>query len=81
MMGEMALWMLLGLLLVALVIGVAVYLAVRASTGRGHSESRPQTILRERLASGEISAEEYREREAALARQHSRPDRDDGRDA
>ena len=81
MMGEMALWMLLGLLVVALVIGVAIYLAVRAGTGGGQSEGSPRAILRERLASGEISAEEYREREAALARQHSRPDRDDGRDA
>lgn len=81
MMGEMTLWMLVGLLLVALVIAAAVYLAVRAAGDRGGREGRPRATLRQRLASGEISTEEYREREAALDDRLSRPDRGDGRDA
>jgi len=81
MMGEMTLWMLVGLLLVALVIAAAVYLAVRAAGDGGGREGGPRATLRRRLASGEISTEEYREREAALDDRSSRPDRGDGRDA
>ncbi|MGI8414154.1 MAG: hypothetical protein ACR2LV_10575 [Solirubrobacteraceae bacterium] len=66
MMASMSLWMLIGLLvLLALVAGVA-YLAVRAGRPHvGHGDDA-RAALNLRLATGEISSEEYFERESAL---------------
>ncbi len=66
MMGGMGLMMLVSLLVVAIVIGVAVYLAIRAGVGGRMREPEPRELLERRLAGGEISAEEYFERESAL---------------
>ncbi len=65
MMGGMGLMMLLGLLVVAVVIGVAIYLAIRAG-GSHLGEPEPLAVLQRRLAAGEITAEDYYERECAL---------------
>ncbi len=66
MMGGMGLMMLFGLLVVAVVIGVAIYLAIRAGFGGGLGEPEPREVLQRRLAAGEITAEDYYERECAL---------------
>jgi uncharacterized membrane protein len=67
MMGGMGLMMLVGLLVVAIVIGVTIYLAVRAGVGSDRlHEPEPRALLERRLAAGEISPEEYFERESAL---------------
>lgn len=66
MMGGMALMMLVGLLVVALVVGVAIYLAVRTGVGGRMREPDPRELLERRLAGGDISPEEYFERESAL---------------
>ena len=66
MMGGMGLMMLVGLLVVAIVIGLAVYLAVRAAHGSTSREPDAHELLQRRLASGEITAEEFYERESAL---------------
>ena len=63
MMGVM---MLLGLLLLAVVIGVAVYLGVRAAHRPGSKEPAAHELLQRRLAAGEITADEYYERESLL---------------
>lgn len=66
MMGGMGALMLVGLLLVAVVIGVAVYLAVRGAQAWSGREPDALELLRRRLASGELTTEEYYERESAL---------------
>ena len=66
MMGDMALWMLLGLLAVGAVVATAIYLGIRTGVGDAGRSSDALATLRRRLASGEISVEEYREREAAI---------------
>lgn len=64
MMGAM---MLLGLLVLALVIGVAVYLGVRAGQRPANKqEVTAHDALRHRLAAGDITPEEYYERESVL---------------
>ena len=70
-MGGMGLMMLVGLLVVAIVIGVAIYLAIRAAhAGRPREpearEPEARELLQRRLASGEITPEEFYERESAL---------------
>ena len=69
MMGGMGTMMLIGLLLLAIVIGAAVYLGIRATQTREPREP-PQLTARERLqqrlADGEITPDEYYEREAVL---------------
>lgn len=65
MMGGMGLMMLVGLLVVAAVIATAVYLAIRAASPSSR-EPLPLEKLQERLASGEITPEDYYERESAL---------------
>lgn len=63
----MGLWMLVGLLVVALVIGLAVYLAVRAGLGpQRRDTSGARAELDRRYAAGEIDATEHRRRDEAL---------------
>lgn len=66
MMGDMTLWMLLGLLAVGAVIATAIYLGIRTGVGDAGKGSDALATLRRRLASGEITVAEYREREAAI---------------
>lgn len=67
MMGGMWIVMLIVALLVAAIIGVAIYLAVRAGQGgRSPQAEPPRETLQRRLAAGEITPEEYYERESAL---------------
>ncbi len=66
MMGGMGLMMLVALLIVAIVIGFAIYVAIRAGVGGGIREPEPREVLQRRLAAGEITAEDYYERESAL---------------
>ena len=66
MMGGMGVMMLIGLLVLAILIGVAVYLAVRAAQAGGSREATARETLQQRLASGEITPDEYYERESAL---------------
>lgn len=80
MMGEMTLWMLLGLLVIAAVIGGAIYLAIRAGVGEHGRAADAKATLRGRLAAGEISTEEYRKRTAALADSAAPTPAGDGRD-
>jgi uncharacterized membrane protein len=66
-MGWMALAMLLAAIVVAAVVGVIAVAAVRAGRRRGEADDRSaRSLLDQRLATGEIDAEEYFEREAAL---------------
>ena len=66
-MGEMmGAMMLIGLLLLAIVIGVAVYLGVRAAQRTGKQKPTARETLEHRLAAGEMTPEEYYERESAL---------------
>ena len=54
----------LGWLVLALLIGGAVWIGVRG--GRGGSDASAEEILRRRYAAGEISEQEYRERLVVL---------------
>lgn len=67
MMGAMGVFMLLGVLVAALVIGGAVYLGIRGAD-RALPQRDPEAldILQRRLANGEITADEYYDRESAL---------------
>lgn len=66
MMGSMLSFMLLGFVVLAALIGTAVYVAVRAGSAPLEKGPDARTVLRERLADGSISAEEYYERDSAL---------------
>ena len=66
MMGGMGVMMLLGLIVLAVLIGVAVYLGVRAAHSGGAKEVTARETLQRRLAAGEITPDEYFERESAL---------------
>ena len=66
MMSGMGMMMLIGLILLAIVIGVAVYLGVRATQTREPRQLTPRERLQHRLADGEITPDEYYEREAVL---------------
>jgi uncharacterized membrane protein len=66
MMDMMGLGMLFGVLLFAVVVAGAVYVAVRAALPRQPEDPDPGELLRRRLAAGEITAEEYYERESVL---------------
>ncbi len=66
MMGGMGVMMLIGLLLLSILIGVAVYLGVRATQTHGSGEPTARETLQQHLARGEITSEEYYERESAL---------------
>ncbi len=66
MMGGMTVWALIGLLVLLALVAGAAYLAVRVGPPHvGHGED-PRALLNRRLATGEISPEEYFERESAL---------------
>ncbi len=66
MMAGMALLWILALLLLGLVIAAGIFVGVRAAHRlRGDRES-PLEVLERRLASGEISEQEYYERESIL---------------
>ncbi len=70
--GGMGLWMLLGILILLALIAGAVYLGVRAAGSRsGQLETAgtgdsARAVLDRRFAAGEISSEEYYERDSAL---------------
>jgi len=66
MMGFMSLWMLVGILVLVALVGGVAYLAVRS--GRPHLPpgDDARTLLNRRLAAGEITPEDYFERESAL---------------
>jgi uncharacterized membrane protein len=68
MMAGMGLWMVVVVIAVAAVLGTAIYLGIRAAlAARRPSElERPRELLDRRLATGEITPEEYYEREAVL---------------
>jgi uncharacterized membrane protein len=67
MMGWMSLWMLLALIVFVAVVAAAVYVAVQLARGDEEPQMEgAKEVLDRRLASGEISAEEYFERESAL---------------
>jgi len=66
MMGGMALVALVGLVILAATVGVAVYLGVRAAHQRAFRARGPRDVLQERLAAGELSVDEYHERDSAL---------------
>ena len=69
MMDLMGLWMLLGLLIVALVIGLAVFVAIRAGQGPSRRTSDgAHAELDRRFAAGDIDAAEHRRRVEALGR-------------
>ncbi|MBA2240062.1 MAG: SHOCT domain-containing protein [Solirubrobacterales bacterium] len=68
--GWMGAMMLLGVLLLALLIGFAVYLGARAAS-TGPKQASAREALRHRLAAGEITPDEYRER-ASLLSDHDR---------
>ncbi|WP_249011834.1 hypothetical protein [Conexibacter sp. DBS9H8] len=74
-MGFMSLWMLIGLLVLLALVGGVASLAMRS----GHRHLPPgddaRTLLNRRLAAGEITAEEYFERESALRSGEPRPSR------
>lgn len=66
MMGGMAIAVLVGLLALAVGVGVAVYLGVRAVQRSTSGLPSAQETLQHRLAAGELTVDEYHEREAAL---------------
>lgn len=68
-MGLMMLLMLVGLLVLLATVGVAVYLGLRVTRRRGgelEQGDSARALLDRRLVAGEISADEYYERESAL---------------
>ena len=66
MMTGMGLMMVVGLLLLAAVVAGAVYLGVRAAQPRVAQQPTARENLQQRLAAGQITPEEYFERESAL---------------
>jgi len=62
----MGLMMVLGLLLLVVAVGGAVYLGVRAAQPRAEKQPTARENLQQRLAAGQITPEEYFERESAL---------------
>ncbi len=65
-MTGMGLMMLLALSFAALLIGVVVFVAVRAANARRPTPPTGLETLKQRLASGEITPEDYYERESVL---------------
>lgn len=66
MMGGMLLMMIVAAVLLAAIIGTVVYVGVRAGRREPERVEGGRELLERRLASGEISPEEYFERESAL---------------
>ena len=75
MMGFMSLWLLLGLLVILALGGGVAYLAVRSGRPHVPPGDDARTLLDRRLAAGEITTEEYFERESALRSGEPRPSR------
>ena len=71
MMDGMGIMMLIGLLVIAIVIGAAIYIAIRAG-GRADRSPDARELLQRRLAAGEITTDEYLERESALGPEPAR---------
>jgi uncharacterized membrane protein len=65
-MGLMALAMIVVAVIVAVAIGVVVYGAIRAARAPRSEVEDARAVLDRRLASGDITPEEYYERESAL---------------
>lgn len=79
-MGLMAVVMIVVALVVVIAIGVVVYGAIRAARNSGGSELEDaRATLDHRLASGDITPEEYYERESALRSGEGLPRRRRGR--
>jgi uncharacterized membrane protein len=67
MMEAMGVWALILLLVLLVGIATAVYVGVRAAKGSSRREGdTARDALRERLAAGEISLDEFYERDSAL---------------
>jgi uncharacterized membrane protein len=75
MMGSMSAWMLVGLLVLLAVVGAVTYVAVRSGRPRLPPGEDARTLLNRRLAAGEITPEDYFERESALRSSEPRPSR------
>jgi uncharacterized membrane protein len=65
MMGWMSLWMVLGLVVFLAAVAGAVYLGLNLTRG-DDDDGGAQELLERRLAAGEISPQEYAERQSAL---------------
>jgi uncharacterized membrane protein len=65
-MGFMSLWMFLGLLVFLAVVAGAVYVGIQLTRRDDDHLEGAQQLLDRRLASGEISPEEYAERQSTL---------------
>lgn len=79
MIGGMGVMMLIVLVAAAVLIGLAVYLGVRAAGRRDgspqSSDPQPQELLERRLVEGEITPEEFYERESVLRGPHGKSSR------
>jgi uncharacterized membrane protein len=64
MMGWMSLWMVFGLVVFLAVVAGAVYLGLQLTSGDDDAGARE--LLERRLASGEISPQDYAERQSAM---------------
>ena len=64
--GSGLLWILIGLLALVALVGGAAYFAVRGGRPQVPSADDARTLLNRRLAAGEITPEDYFERESAL---------------
>ena len=71
-MGFMSLWMFLGLLLFLALVAGAVYFGVQLTRRDGDQLEGAQQLLDRRLASGEISPEEFADRQSAIRSDPSR---------
>lgn len=72
MIGGMGVMMLVAVLVFAIVIGVAIYLAVRAAHRPDRRDPDAREMLQHRLAAGEITADEYYERDSVLRESQSK---------
>lgn len=66
MMGGMGIMMVIVVIVGAVAIAAAVYLGVRAATRDDRQQSNAREILEQRLAAGEITTDEFYERESTL---------------
>ena len=65
-MGFMSVWMFLGLLLFLALVAGAVYFGIQLTRRDDDQVEGAQQLLDRRFASGEISPEEYAERQSAM---------------
>jgi uncharacterized membrane protein len=66
MMGWMSVWMVIGFLLFVAIVAAAVYLVIQLTRRDQDDLASGQEILERRLASGEISPEEFAERQSIM---------------